>query len=466
MSQHCNCSVRGNYTEEAHAPSCPIRGFSSVSASPAAPENEQPLDDLLTMYRDCSAHMLAGVRANIYEAIEARSAAPESQDTSDLRAALAQSQANSDDISAHLAAMTETARKLRTRLAAQVARPLPTSPVIAWYRDQQMDVNSDSQGLPPRYITHRAICEGTMRPSGEGWKALVEPAAVGALPVPAAQKNTDELAHVMPRFAAPAGQHGDSGAVLLAVKDALTLLSRNQIGTRWMRSDAAIASAALGVIADYHAATVEQSNTAGSAKGGMHSPGTAAAVEVARQPDEPSAESIAALVVRDVCELSYEGEFDEERMAAVSIDDLTRIVKRHARFAAPSSQAAPNAENLELAKSGLREIIAASSAKSDRTYIHELARGSLVSLEAAPDAKAERAPTDFGQEVTRLVGEIRKPCSLAWRDSLVEQLIELIDPSPAREFSAAGKAHAPAAPNDCQHNRQSTTALGAITGSG
>jgi hypothetical protein len=49
--------------------------------------------------------------------------------------------------------------------------------------------------------------------------------------------------------------------------------------------------------------------------------------------------------------------------------------------------------------------------------------------------KDEASQASFGQEVTRLVGEIRKPCSMAWRDSLVEQLIELIDPSPAATLS-------------------------------
>lgn len=43
---------------------------------------------------------------------------------------------------------------------------------------------------------------------------------------------------------------------------------------------------------------------------------------------------------------------------------------------------------------------------------------------------APERPDNFGEEVTRLIGEIRKPCSLAWRDSLVEELIDLIDPAP------------------------------------
>ncbi|MEM8515117.1 hypothetical protein RCH14_004477 [Massilia sp. MP_M2] len=51
----------------------------------------------------------------------------------------------------------------------------------------------------------------------------------------------------------------------------------------------------------------------------------------------------------------------------------------------------------------------------------------------------------FGQEVTRLVNEIRQPCSMAWRDSLVEQLIELIDPA----ASMSPLRGAPAAVRDC-----------------
>lgn len=55
-----------------------------------------------------------------------------------------------------------------------------------------------------------------------------------------------------------------------------------------------------------------------------------------------------------------------------------------------------------------------------------------IEREVAAQAGQVAVP-DFGQEVTRLVTEIRKDCSMAWRDSLVEQLIELIDPSPAKE---------------------------------
>jgi hypothetical protein len=45
----------------------------------------------------------------------------------------------------------------------------------------------------------------------------------------------------------------DPNAVLMAVKDALTLISRIRVGSTWMRSDEAIVKAGLGVIVDYEA---------------------------------------------------------------------------------------------------------------------------------------------------------------------------------------------------------------------
>lgn len=49
---------------------------------------------------------------------------------------------------------------------------------------------------------------------------------------------------------------------------------------------------------------------------------------------------------------------------------------------------------------------------------------------ALKSAAPVSGPGEFGQEVTRLVCEIRKATSLAWRDGLIEQLLELIEPSP------------------------------------
>lgn len=64
--------------------------------------------------------------------------------------------------------------------------------------------------------------------------------------------------------------------------------------------------------------------------------------------------------------------------------------------------------------------------------------------EARPGEPADGGarPDNFGEEVTRLCREIRKPCSLAWRDSLFEQLIDLIDPQPyaASASPAVGSA--------------------------
>lgn len=47
-----------------------------------------------------------------------------------------------------------------------------------------------------------------------------------------------------------------------------------------------------------------------------------------------------------------------------------------------------------------------------------------------PEAKAEQVD-DFSQKLTKLVWEIKSAKSLAWRDSLFEQLIDLLEPSPA-----------------------------------
>jgi len=46
---------------------------------------------------------------------------------------------------------------------------------------------------------------------------------------------------------------------------------------------------------------------------------------------------------------------------------------------------------------------------------------------------------DFGERVTDLVNRIRQPLSLAMRDSLVEELIELIDPTPGKEQVETGR---------------------------
>ncbi|MEH6434340.1 hypothetical protein [Massilia sp. DD77] len=58
--------------------------------------------------------------------------------------------------------------------------------------------------------------------------------------------------------------------------------------------------------------------------------------------------------------------------------------------------------------------------------------------EAAPVAR----PDNFGEEVTRLVNRIREPLSMAMRDSLVEELIELIDPTTEGTKLAAPMASA------------------------
>jgi hypothetical protein len=59
---------------------------------------------------------------------------------------------------------------------------------------------------------------------------------------------------------------------------------------------------------------------------------------------------------------------------------------------------------------------------------------------------APAPPDNFGEEVTRLVREIRQPVSMARRDSLVEQLIELIDPTPGQNAGRAGRVSMAATP--------------------
>ncbi|CAN7302124.1 hypothetical protein LJR296_001401 [Cupriavidus necator] len=82
-------------------------------------------------------------------------------------------------------------------LASALARLLEASPApnaapnasaqraepVAWYRDVQVDANEDSQGLPPRYFTHRSVHAYPQRPIGEGWKPLCDP-ATSASPAP------------------------------------------------------------------------------------------------------------------------------------------------------------------------------------------------------------------------------------------------------------------------------------------
>jgi hypothetical protein len=46
-------------------------------------------------------------------------------------------------------------------------------------------------------------------------------------------------------------------------------------------------------------------------------------------------------------------------------------------------------------------------------------------------AASRNAGGEFGKKITSLIWEIRRAKSLAWRDSLLEQLIELLEPSPA-----------------------------------
>lgn len=107
------------------------------------------------------------------------------------------------------------------------------------------------------------------RAAGAMWLAAKRNSpAVNAGTIDTAGQQANQ-AHVMPPSAAPASQHGSLPAVLQAAKDALTLLSRNQVGRARLRSDEAIVRAGLGVIADYQTANVEQSSPAGSAKGGI-----------------------------------------------------------------------------------------------------------------------------------------------------------------------------------------------------
>lgn len=55
---------------------------------------------------------------------------------------------------------------------------------------------------------------------------------------------------------------------------------------------------------------------------------------------------------------------------------------------------------------------------------------------AAPERSGKTAD-DFGLHVTRIVHEIRRATSLAWRDSLIEQLLDRIDPNPAPAASSS-----------------------------
>lgn len=59
--------------------------------------------------------------------------------------------------------------------------------------------------------------------------------------------------------------------------------------------------------------------------------------------------------------------------------------------------------------------------------LRERLRGALDPL-----LSVANPPKDyFGQKVTSILGEIREAKSMPWRDSLLEDLLELIDPSPA-----------------------------------
>jgi hypothetical protein len=51
--------------------------------------------------------------------------------------------------------------------------------IIGWYRDEQLDVNSDRPELPAKYVPFRNMFAGASRPAGDGWKPLCEPAQAG-----------------------------------------------------------------------------------------------------------------------------------------------------------------------------------------------------------------------------------------------------------------------------------------------
>lgn len=65
--------------------------------------------------------------------------------------------------------------ELRAALAQRPTNAAQDGNVIGWYKDTKIDAHADSQNdLPPRWIDHRVIVEGSAKPSRDGWKPLVD----------------------------------------------------------------------------------------------------------------------------------------------------------------------------------------------------------------------------------------------------------------------------------------------------
>lgn len=73
--------------------------------------------------------------------------------------------------------------------------------VIGWYRDEQLDVNSDSQGLPAKYVPFRKMVAGSARPYGDGWKPLTDAQTSQAPEAAEAEALLDDLSTLVVRLA-------------------------------------------------------------------------------------------------------------------------------------------------------------------------------------------------------------------------------------------------------------------------
>ncbi len=178
------------------------------------------------------------------------------------------------------------------------------------------------------------------------------------------------------------------------------------------------------------------------------------ALAVPRPPTAPAATTPAASEsIGDSAdfwaEVSYvrllKGEFNQNKRATEHL--VPFIDKWHRAHTAAQVAANKPAEDKESLKAIAFRCPEINMSNYGQDEVDALQAWAFEIIDAIADVSSKPAAASgevFGQKVTDLIHEIRKSKSLAWRDSLVEQLIDLIEPlpeaTPQHQVQAGGDA--------------------------